>query len=865
MMLNGSLLRYHARQLAFSPATGVFLGFGWVLGALLTLAYGDFIAANHAGLELLFGYLPWVLCLLVPALTMTVADERRRGVEERLLTLPHTPVQRLAARFVVYWLLVGMWLAGFWPMVATVFYLGMPDVGPMLAGFVGMWLLAALMLAAALAAGTLASTSTSGFLVGFAACGALVLAGAPQTLEWFGQALPGSVTGKVLHALQSATPFATVVPFTLGFMGLGAVLYLAGLTLVLLAFALAGRAGTYRAHKPLWAAAVVGLGLVFVSALPPVARLGVDVTADRLHTLSPASVRILKNLPETVTLTLYESRTNPDVPPQVHTNAQALRRLLANAQARAGGRLKVEDVNPDASIALAVKALQDGASEQTLPSGTGYFAALIARMGEKHSGIAALNPQRQAFLEFDVMSLLTEVERKTKPTISLLTAIDLDSPLQRPRWMNDVGTAYNFVPLELNAAEVPAESNLLMVVGNPVLPEATLGAVKTYLQNGGKVVFLADALWRTRPERLRVTEGSRTLADVLKEWGIVVDEKMVVGDDSQPTPVAQEKTGYTAYPFWLSLDAGNVNPRLPFATFVSSLLLAEAGEVREQGLAPGLTFTPILSSSNKAQLLDRGTFNTVPGQLLAGQLGGVRGRHVLAALVTGRFGTAATGAGASAKSESPKPESAKLESAKAESAKAATAKTAAVNKGTEGTLLVVNDLDWLTPNFALRATSNGGPGSPVDYEPLNDNLTLFFNMLQYALGETELIELRGKATTARPLTRVEALLAQLAHSTTVMEQKLAAQLYDVSQRLEQMRADNPDFASLTEMQLMEVKSYHRQEFELRQQLREIRHQARRQLQQMQTALLVLNVMLMPTLLGVGYWFWRRRRKKAAGA
>lgn len=825
-LFNKSLLHYHTRQLLFSPATGVFLSFGWVLGALLTLAYGDFIAANHAGLELLFGYLPWVLCLLIPALTMTVADERRRGVEERLLTLPHTAAQRLAARFIVYWLLIGLWLVGFWPMVATVFYLGMPDVGPMLSGFVGMWLLAAPMLAAALAAGTLASTSTSGFLAGFAACGVLVLIGAPQTLEWFGQALPGAITGKVLHALQGFTPFATVVPFTLGFMGVGAILYLAGLTSVLLAFALAGRAGLYRATRPLWSCAFAGLALISLSTLPPLARLGVDVTADRLHTLSPASLRILKNLPEPVTLTLYESQTNPDIPPQIHANAQALRRLLANVQAHGGGKIKVVDVNPDASITLAIQALRDGATEQTLPSGTGYFAALIAHMGDKHSGIATLNPQRQAFLEFDAMSLLTEVTRTTKPTITLLTAIDVENPIQRPRWMNDVGTAYNFVPLDLDVAEIPTQSNLLMVVGNPTLPEQTLGAIRSYLQNGGKVVFLADALWRTQPQTLKVTDGTESLTNLLAQWGIVVDESNVVGDDTQPTPVAQDKTGYTAYPFWLSLNAANVNPRLPFGTFVGNLLLAEPGTVSAPGLAKGLTFTPVLTTSAKAQLLERTTFNTTPGELLAGHLEGPRGKHTLAALVTGKFG----------------PE-----------AKA------------DGTLLVVNDLDWLTPDFALKATSNGGPGSPVDYEPLNDNLTLFFNMLQYTLGETELVELRGKATTARPLTRVEELLARLAHSTTVMEQKVAAQLYEVGQRLQQLRDENPDFSTLNEMQLLEVNNYHRQEFELRQQLREVRHQARRQLQQMQTALLVLNLAAMPTLLGLAYLAWRRRRKKRLGS
>lgn len=129
-MLSKALLSYHTTQLRQSPATGVFLTCGWVAGVLLAFVSGQLIAANRAELNSLFTYLPWVMAILIPALAMPTATESQRGVTERLATLPFTPTQRLFSRFAVLWALLGIWVAGFWPLVATLYYLGDPTSAP---------------------------------------------------------------------------------------------------------------------------------------------------------------------------------------------------------------------------------------------------------------------------------------------------------------------------------------------------------------------------------------------------------------------------------------------------------------------------------------------------------------------------------------------------------------------------------------------------------------------------------------------------------------------------------------------------------------------------------------------------------------
>lgn len=809
MLISKALLHYHARTLVQNPSTGIFLGFGWMLAVILTFSYGGFLAANHAGLELLYGFTPWVLCLLIPALTMGVAEETARGVTERLNTLPFSPVQRVLSRFVVLWMLLGLWLLGLWPMAVTVMYLGSPDYGTMLSGALGLWLLSAPLLAASLFVTGKASGSVTGFLMSLGTCLVLTLAGAPQTIIWLSQAVPNFMVVPLITVLQTVTPFAALAQFISGFLSVGAVAVLGAFTLVFLVLSLP------RVLRQVPHFVIAGCLLVF-ALIPPVGRLGLDTTADRLHTLSPATIHALKSLKGTITFNLTQSANNPDVPPDIIANAIAARKMLYAMQAENRGRINIIISNPDKSPAAALQALQSGFEEKVLPSGTSFFSGLSATVkGDRShtSLIRSFDAARRPFLEFDIMALLTETLRTSKPVVTVLTNIDLDSPRGLPRWLGEVGSTYKAAPMELEAKEVPAGTTLLLIVNNFNLSDATLAAVQKYLEEGGNIVWLADPLWRNQPEDMRVTSGSKTVADLFALYGIKVDDANVVGDMSQATPVAQEKTGYTAYPFWLSLDETNLNPQHPFATFVENLLLAEAGPIAAENLKKGLTFTPIISTSPHAQVLARNDFNATPAELISNKLSGPEGKHTLAAMVTGNFGS--------------KP----------------------------GTLLVVNDLDWLANDFALRLTSGNVPGEPLDYAPMNSNHILFYNALQYAMGETTLVELRGKATTRRTLTKVENLLNELTRRTTILEQKLDAELYNVNSRLKDLEANPAE----TAVAKAEIEAYRQQQFVLRQQVRELRAQIRNQLQGLEAAILVLNLLLMPVTLAGALYIYRRRQ------
>ena len=75
------------------------------------------------------------------------AEERKTGTIELLLTLPVTTLQAVLGKFLAAWLFVGIALALTFPIWLTVNYLGEPDNGVILAGYIGSLLMAGGLLA----------------------------------------------------------------------------------------------------------------------------------------------------------------------------------------------------------------------------------------------------------------------------------------------------------------------------------------------------------------------------------------------------------------------------------------------------------------------------------------------------------------------------------------------------------------------------------------------------------------------------------------------------------------------------------------------------------------------------------------------
>ena len=161
-----------------SPIAYIFLVIFLLLTGFFTFTVGSFFERGEASLVSFFTWHPWLYLFLVPAVGMRLwSEERRLGTIELLLTLPVTPWQAIVGKFLASWLFLALALALTFPVVITANWLGAPDNGLIITGYVGSLLLAGSYLAVSCMTSAMTRNQVISFIVSVVICLFLILAG----------------------------------------------------------------------------------------------------------------------------------------------------------------------------------------------------------------------------------------------------------------------------------------------------------------------------------------------------------------------------------------------------------------------------------------------------------------------------------------------------------------------------------------------------------------------------------------------------------------------------------------------------------------------------------------------------------------
>lgn len=175
-----------------SPVAYVFIVIFLALTGIFTFLLGGFFERGEASLvRPFFDWHPWLYLFLVPAAGMRVwAEERRLGTLELLLTMPVTPWQAIVGKFLASWFFLIIALALTFPTVITVCYLGKPDMGTILSGYLGSALLAGAYLAITCMTSAMTRNQVISFILSVVICFFLIAVGWPPVTAFFSGMLP---------------------------------------------------------------------------------------------------------------------------------------------------------------------------------------------------------------------------------------------------------------------------------------------------------------------------------------------------------------------------------------------------------------------------------------------------------------------------------------------------------------------------------------------------------------------------------------------------------------------------------------------------------------------------------------------------
>ena len=180
-----------------TPVAYVFLVIFLFVAGYLTFRDG-FYQLRQADMGIFFKNIPWLFVVMAPAVAMRLwAEERKSGSVELLFTLPITVTQAVIGKFMAAWTFLAIALVLTFPVPATVCYLGDPDFGLIITGYIGSLLMAGGFLAIGSFFSAVSKNQVISVILAVVACLVLMLAGRPTTINYLAAVLPSGMLNVV--------------------------------------------------------------------------------------------------------------------------------------------------------------------------------------------------------------------------------------------------------------------------------------------------------------------------------------------------------------------------------------------------------------------------------------------------------------------------------------------------------------------------------------------------------------------------------------------------------------------------------------------------------------------------------------------
>lgn len=583
-----------------------------------------------------------------------------------------------------------------------------------------------------------------------------------------------------------------------------------------------------------------------------------DLTENRLYTLSDGAAQVLSEIDEPLNLYFFFSeRTSQEMAQlqPVRTYAARVRELLEEMAAKSGGKLRLHVIDPlpfseeeDRASAFGLQAVPVSAAGENI-----YFGLAGTNSTDGQMVIPFFQPDKEAFLEYDIVKLVHGLVTTTKPIVGLLSGLDIGPSIDqqtrqmRRGWAIQQSLAELFELRPLDPATTKAIDpaiRTLVLVHPKELPEELQFALDQFVLGGGKLLVFVDPNAEldtsgadpSNPSAAMFADKSSDLGALFKAWGVEYDRTKVLLDAKHALTVQGANGAPVRHLAILGVASDSMNQDDVVTAQLASVNFSSAGVVRvSQGST--LKLVPLVQSSGDSMLVasDKLRFVPDPAALFAGFV--PSGEHyVIAGRLQGPLKSAfpgRSGEGVLAESKAPVD------------------------------MLVVADTDVLSDRLWVQVQQF------FQQQVMNafaSNGDFAVNAVDNLTGSSALISVRGRATSARPFETVDALRRGADDRFRAKERELNEELAETERKLNDLQRGKADESSmiLSPEQKAELTRFQERKLEIRKELRRVRRELDAEIHALGTRLKLLNILLIPLIviaIAVGFW-WARRRTPA---
>jgi ABC-type uncharacterized transport system involved in gliding motility auxiliary subunit len=600
--------------------------------------------------------------------------------------------------------------------------------------------------------------------------------------------------------------------------------------------------------------AVLFVAVVLLSnALFRGARL--DLTTNHLYTLSEGTKKILGEIDEPVHLYYFFSDKGTQNNQGLRTYATRVREMLDEMAARAGGKLKLDVIDPlpysedeDRATTLGLKAIPVGQGGENL-----FFGLAGTNSTNGKAAIPILDPAKEEFLEYDVAKLIHGLAISKKPVVGIVSSLPISAGFDpSTRQMRDPWAVQQQLDQLFDVRQLSAPSlktidpdiSVLVLIHPKDLTDDALYAIDQFVLRGGHLAVFVDPIAESEQapsdpsNPAAMANKSSDLPKLFKAWGVLYDPNKVVLDR---TYALQISTAQGAPPIRhvgiLGFTGAALNPDDVTTAKLQSINASSVGFFQLDKDSP-LKLVPLIQTSKDATTIATERFKMLsdPKQLLngyepTGQL------YIIAGRLQGKFKSAF-------------PEK--------------TGKDHLTESKQDGQIVLVADTDLLTDRLWVQIQDFFGQKLTNAFA---NNGDFFINTVDNLTGSSELISIRGRATSQRSFTTVERIKRTADERFRNKETQLQQELNETERKLTELQSGkSKDQAMiLSPEQQAELLKFQDRKLEIRKELRGVRRQMDADIESLGTRLKMINIFLMPLLvilLALGFAWWKRQHRAA---
>jgi ABC-2 type transport system permease protein len=529
--------------------------------------------------------LPWLLAIFVPAATMRLlAEENRDGTLEMLFTYPIRGWIVLLSKFLAGIIFVGFMIFATIGIPVAVQTAGDLDVGATIAQYAGSLLLAASFVSIGLFTSSLTRNQIVAFILGLAVTMALMIMGHDNVAV--------TLPPRLATLLQDLSPVTHFSSMARGVIHLRDVLYFIALASTFLSatfLTVRGRTLSHRSAQ--YRNLQLGVaGLIVVSLLVGWSSTAIggriDLTDDKLFTMSPATADILDGLDDILTVELFRTKEEPPV--QLSSATRDVSDFLDDFADSSGGKVNLvlrfpdddEDDARKAQLAGIVPRQFNIQSRGALQIKVGFLGVALTFVDQRE--VIPFVGSIEGF-EYRLASLANKMVLQQKKTVGFLTGHgELTASQGYSSFAGLLSAAYEVIEIDATEDAPPDLSNVdVLIIAGPdqPIPDQVVDELRAYIDAGGKAMVMINSA-QIDQANMAAQPNANSFAHFVEEYGVRVEDDLVFDLNSNETLPFTSQGGSVliSYPFWMRVRVidtevtGNVRSALlPWASSIGIL------------------------------------------------------------------------------------------------------------------------------------------------------------------------------------------------------------------------------------------------------------------------------------------------------